>query len=175
MKRPAILALAALLAALLASGCASRFQGDAHADPAYDFGRAHTLAFVEGPRDDPEDSRRVRAQIEAELRRRLEAKGWRLVEQNEADLLVDFYAGLHAKVRMSGGAQPEGTVARMTLQFVEAATGESVWYGWTHETWRDSMEPGPEIEQAVAFLLERFPNAGGAPAGPAPAAPPGAR
>jgi hypothetical protein len=160
MNRPAILALAALLAACLASGCASRFQGDAHADAAYDFGRARTLAFVDAPVDEPENSRRVRAQIEASLRRQLEAKGWRIVEQNEADLLVAYYAGLHAKVRMSGGAQPEGTNARMTLQFVEAATGQSVWYGWTLETWRESMQPGPEIEKAVAFLLERFPNAG---------------
>lgn len=156
--------VAVLLAGALALGCASRFQGDAFGDAAYDFSRAHTLAFVEDPRDQPENSRQVRAQIEAELRRQLEAKGWRIVEQNQADLLVTYSAGLHAKVRLSGGAQPEGTDARMTVQFVEASTGQSVWYGWTKETWRGSMQPGPEIQKAVTYLLDRFPNAGAAAA-----------
>ncbi|MDJ0851264.1 MAG: DUF4136 domain-containing protein [Myxococcota bacterium] len=150
-----------LLACALAAGCASRFQGDAHGAPDYDFSKVRNIALAPNPRRKmPEDAREVRALVEQELRKQLTAKGYRIVPVEEADLLVTFYAGLHAKMRLSGGATPEGTDERMTLQFLEPGSRYSVWYGWAKSTWRESMEPGPEIEKAVTFLLARFPDAG---------------
>ncbi len=160
MRRPRRAALL-LLAFALATACASRFRGDAHGDASYDFSKVRDIAIAPTPgREMPEDAREIRAIVEQELRQQLAAKGYRITPAAEAELLVTSYAGLHAKMRMSGGATVEGTDARMTIQFLEPGSRYSVWYGWTKATWRDSMEPAPEIARAVTFLLERFPDAG---------------
>lgn len=154
-------ALAAGLALLVAAGCASRFQGDAHRSTDFDFSTVRGLALVPSPgRTLPPESQAVHEMIEQELARQLRAKGYQRAPVEEADLLVHYSAGLHAKVRMSGGAATEGQDARMTLQFLEPGSRHSVWYGWTAATWRGSSDPRAEVEKAVTFLLERFPDAG---------------
>ena len=148
----------ALFAALLGStGCYSRFRADAHLDPAFDFSQVRRIGLAQPLPKEPEEIARDRKLIVEEIGRQLEAKGYEIALANEADLLLIHHAGVHARPRIGQGEE-----ARMTLQFVEARTGRSVWYGWTEQKWYASMEEDiqPEIEKAVKSLLDRFPDRG---------------
>ena len=156
MRRAApALALVALV--LAATGCLTRFRGDAHLDPDFDFSQVRRIGLAKPLPKEPDDVARDRVLIVEEIGRQLEAKGYEIVLANEADLLVIHHAGIHARERIGGGQE-----ARMTLQFIEARTGRSVWYGWTEQTWYSEMQKNvqPEIEKGVRSLLERFPDQG---------------
>jgi hypothetical protein len=153
----AALVLALLVAVLAAPGCYSRFRADAHLDPEFDFSKVRSVGLAKPLPKEPTDIARDRVLIVEELGRQLEAKGYAIALANEADLLVIHHAGVHARMRIGQGEE-----ARMTLQFVEARTGRSVWYGWTEQKWYAEMDENlqPEIEKAVRSLLERFPDQG---------------
>ena len=155
--RPATLGIALLALALGATGCLTRFRGDAHLDPEFDFSQVRSIGLAKPLPKEPADIARDRVLIVEEIGRQLEAKGYEIALANRADLLVIHHAGIGARARIGGGEE-----ARMTLQFVEARTGRSVWYGWTEQTWYPSMEKDlqPEIEKGVRSLLERFPDQG---------------
>jgi hypothetical protein len=156
MRRPAR-GLAILLLVLCATGCYTRFRGDAHLDPEFDFSKVRSIGLAKPLPKEPADVARDRLLIVQEIGRQLEAKGYEIALANEADLLVIHHAGIGARTRIGGGDE-----ARMTLQFIEARTGHSVWYGWTEQTWYPSMAENlqPEIEKGVRSLLERFPDRG---------------
>jgi hypothetical protein len=139
------------------SGCYSRFRADAHLDPEFDFSQVRTIGLAKPLPKEPEPIARDRKLIVEEIGRQLEAKGYTIALANEADLLLIHHAGVHARQRIGGGEE-----ARMTIQFVQARTGHSVWYGWTEQKWYASMdeEIEPEIEKAVRSLLDRFPDRG---------------
>ena len=155
MGRRAVAALGILLLTL--AGCAVRFRADAHMDPDFDFSRVRTIGLAKPLPREPAEVARDRRLIVEELARQLEAKGYEIAIANQADLLVIHHAGIEARRRIG-----QGEAARMTLQFVEGATGRSVWYGWTEQTWYKELETDiqPEIEKAVTSLLVRFPDRG---------------
>ena len=156
MRRASIV-LTLILGLLAAGGCYSRFRADAHLDPAFDFSQVRRIGLARPLPEEPADVARDRVLIVEEIGRQLEAKGYEITLANQAELLLIHHAGVHARERIGRGQE-----ARMTLQFVEARTGRSVWYGWTEQKWYPSMEEQlqPEIEKAVRSLLDRFPDRG---------------
>jgi hypothetical protein len=197
-RRPARPQLAALASACLlaAFACENPIRTAHDAAPGSDFSRYESYAWISSePLIQPEtrvvgdryvspiDEQRIRTAVDTELA----AKGYRVTELEQADLVVSFAVGTQDKVRVDeiggrdrtyyrgyghgswyGGSTvrmetyTEGTLA---LEFYDHTTKQAVWVGWASKRLSRSDEPGETIQTAVAMILEPFPARPGAAPG----------
>jgi hypothetical protein len=150
----------ALLAclALLALACAPRLQADVWADPAADFGRYRTFAVSDYKR--PADgtrqaeNRRLAERVVAE---ELQRRGFRQVDAERADLLLEVQVGAQRKARTSG-SNTWGTLGGIDVVLLDRASGRWLWHGLAAETWEKSSDPAVEFPKAVALLASQSPQ-----------------
>lgn len=144
-------------------------------DPASSPARFESYAQAPAPEDDPSkphyDSE-IGERIQAEIDRRLRAKGYQRRPAQEAELTVSFLVSGHTTVRMVNAADPdtdfdvpeefaEGT---LVISVFETDGGKRLWRG-TGET--EVMTRGALIDgdpektwiRSVQKVLERFPAA----------------
>jgi hypothetical protein len=112
---------------------------------------------------DPLAMGRIRRALEAGFA----AKGYTETDRDEADFLVDFYAGAHRELRLTEGggpfrgrnlrvdAQPTGT---LVVDVWDAGTGRLVWRGAVQDALaNDPAKADRRTEKAVTELLAKFP------------------
>lgn len=186
---------AATLAAAGLAGCATGPDVRVNVDPATDFTRYKTFAFVKPLGTDRAGYQTIVSQhLKAAAQRELEARGLTLDERSP-QLLVNFNAALNQRVRVASypamgfgyygyygyryglyGGWPlyyndvytyqEGTV---NVDLVDASRKQLVWEGLVvgTVTQKDIDNLQASLEQAVRLAFARFPLA---PLAPAPAA-----
>ncbi len=178
--RPAALALSAALAA---AGIASAMEVESRHAPGAEFAAYRTFDHL-ARRDVPDRSRfapgsdydrRVRAILE----RRLEGRGFRLVDA-DPDFLVSYSLGRKELLDTSGArrelapglsiAWEEGELVRaytegtLVIEILDADSRDAVWVGWATEVVDDPdrllEEPDrlmKKIDKAVRRIVRRFP------------------
>ncbi len=169
MKKLTVLPMLGIL--LLLGGCASvSVQTDF--DQEADFGKYTTFKWVPADRR-PENKSKLdnslnRARIIRAVNRELEAKGFREVRKGKADLLVNYFIGVHDKVNVTTVGY--GTWRRpyrrvtyhykestLTIDLVDPGLKQLVWRGSGSDVIarRDNIEK--RINDAVKAILKKFP------------------
>jgi hypothetical protein len=118
-----------LMAACVATGCASGPVVQADSDPAVDFSRYRTYAWKQPPPiGNPLLKQRVVSAVDAEL----SGKGWRLAPETDADVVL------------------VGNVAARDETSLSYFYDDSVWYGWN---WNPRGPRGVERVELRTFRL----------------------
>lgn len=170
--RRSFLHTAALVVVAAALGCAGKVKHEAA--PGYDLASMKTYAWIT---DDPvliqfgESQPRVRTQENEERLRRaiddaLGARGLTAVPREQADLLVAFSVGTHARYRLEGGSnswiaglepgkpQTKGT---LHIYLVHHREEKEVWHGWSSNWLNESDDPERVIRDAVTRIMATYP------------------
>jgi hypothetical protein len=182
MMRGARLAL--LVLALLVSGCVS-LSVEVERDASVEIPRDATWAWRPVPPEsrgavelDPRvDNPRARARVERAIDAALAAKGFRHVEADAADLLVEYHMGVWEEAfeirpepspRLRGASLPPpvpgGTPmtiryrqAGLRIDIVKRTTGQLAFRTIGERALPPTPMTDEALQQAVAELLERFP------------------
>jgi outer membrane lipopolysaccharide assembly protein LptE/RlpB len=153
MRIDRALAIAAAVAALSLTACASRLRGEMSYDEGTDFSRYRTYSLVPLESGSPT----ARPIAEREVKRALEAKGLRAVERATADVLVRVLLDRRHKTRLSGSIAPGGEYVGMEVTLDDRKSGERVWSSWAAETYNDQLQAETEIPKAVDLIFESYP------------------
>jgi hypothetical protein len=172
--------LVALLAAALFSGCGAPVR--AEFDQRVDFDRYRTFAWVAPERDRVADplldseilDRRMRAAVQSELI----ARGYELVQAEEADFLVTYHSATRERMQQSGmrvsigyhrgypfwyggtvadsGARSfrEGTIM---IDIIDRADETLVWRGWRSAEVDQRRYTEERVRRLAADILGDFP------------------
>jgi hypothetical protein len=174
--------------ALLA--CATTIHVLVDVDPDADFASLQSYAWISadplipqvngvtqgGPPISPIDDKRIRTAVDNQLG----AKGWqRVVERDEADLVVSYGVGATEKTRVYetptglGGFHGyrhgswyagstlhtrQYTEGTLTVEFFSRRTKQAVWVGWASKRLSRSEDRQGVIERAVEKILRDFPS-----------------
>jgi hypothetical protein len=145
--------LAAVVALVVASACASRLRGEVSYDEGADFSRYRSFALAPREHGDP----RLHELAEREVQRALEAKGLRVADAASADLWAHIHMARRKKTKLSGSITGEGEFVGMEVTLEDRASGDRVWSSWAAETYREQLRAEEEIPKAVALIFEDYP------------------
>jgi hypothetical protein len=174
--------LALLVTAAAMGGC-STLKVNTDYDPAADFARLQSYAWLPDPRPPTGDPRLDSSLLDARVRRavdsQLAARGHREVSPDEADFLVTYHVALETKLdvetihhgygygwgRWYGGMGGSTRVREyeqgtLLLDFVDPKTRLLLWRGSASARIRPSNSPEESqkrSDEAVAAMLKRFP------------------
>ncbi len=178
-------AIAVVATTLFLAGCASHapkvlHQGDSTFKP-----HLETYAVKYHPVGSDHNTRHI---FDEAVHEAMAAKGYRQVEADKAEMIINFKAltkteATVAKPGQAGSAELEGAgsgeaVDKVVMISIEQASNDEImWVGWSTGYYSE-FEILPKTKQAVAGILALIPNRtpGAAPPAatpPAPAAPPG--
>jgi len=182
----------ALLVLAVAIGCAAPIKTDFDMDPEVNIAAMSTYAWIsQEPLIDaaqgdaegavsyvsPIDDKRIRRAVNAEL----QAKGYREVPLDEAQLVVTFSVGREQKTQVYNtpgrstvlypgygygyGSWYQGSSVEvrqyeegtLTLQFFERATQQAVWVGWASKRLSGTDDRQEVVNKAVFQILQKFP------------------
>ena len=188
-------AIAGVLVAMLAA-CATGPRVYTDADPATDFGRYQSFAFMEGAgKADDGDYKTLSGQrIEDAVTSALQARGYQLDIHNP-DFLVNFNLATEEKIQRSapvyvggrhgyrngmyvgwpGYVQPgyvdSYTQGTLNIDFVDRETNQMIWEGSAVGRVTTSMRDAPNaaIRSAVASIFNKYPYVAGRSAPMTPA------
>jgi hypothetical protein len=153
-----ILLASALLMAMAATGCATRFESDVHVDTTYDFSRVGSFAFVPARADrSPTENDKI---LEGAIRKELVSRGYQEVAEADAAVLISYELGVHASARLSGANSFALDKGGITVRVMDPATRRTVWYGWSEKTLTAEDTAEVAIPEAVSALFaERITHA----------------
>ncbi len=163
-------ALAAVAAAL---GCAAKVKHET--TPGYDLSSLKTYAWITEERvliqfgeSQPqvrtkENEERLRSAIDDALA----ARGLTPAPRDQADLLVAFSVGTHARYRLEGGTnsyiaglepgkpQTKGT---LHIYLLHRSDEKEVWHGWSSKWLEESENPEQLIRDVVTRIMATYPG-----------------
>lgn len=188
-------AIAGILVAMLAA-CASGPRVYTDADPATDFSRYQSFAFMEGAGNAVEEDYKTLSgqRIEDAITRALQARGYHL-DIHHPDFLVNFNLATEEKTRTSppvyvgghygyrsgmyvgwpGYVQPGSadryTEGTLNIDFVDRQTNQMIWEGSAVDRVTSSMRDAPDatVRGAVASIFAKYPYVAGSNVPVAPA------
>jgi len=163
------LVLGALVSML---GCAAKVHQEAK--PGYDLAALRTYAWItdepvliqfgesQPTVRTPENEQRLRTAIDEALA----ARGFTQVPRAEADALVAFSVGTHARYRLEGGrdswiaglepGKPQ-TKGTLHIYLVHRDDQKEIWHGWTSKWLNEGDDPDTVIREAVARIMATYP------------------
>ncbi len=174
---------AALLSALTLSACAARMTVSSHVERGLDLSRYRTFDW--GPADalptgDPRLDRDpfFKDRVQGAVEKGLLARGFRLPDSGEADLLIHYHAHISERIdvnRIDHGyaygycSQPgcpsdvvPYEAGTLVLDIVDAQTNRLIWRGWAQNSVGDMLAHrdvmAKTIDEAVARMLLRLPT-----------------
>lgn len=167
--------------ALVLSGCASVPVVQTEHDPAADFGHYSTYAWREKPSG---GTALAMQRIVSRIDEQLQAKGWRLVPETDADIAIAAHIATHEEHRLDtfydrpmwngwGWYGPWGwdssigydrtrvtsyTVGTLVVDMFDTATKRAVWSATAEDTVPNTPEKiNADIDAAVAKMFAGFP------------------
>ena len=178
--------IAALVALLGLSGCASRIRSDFDRDVV--FSHYHTFDWLAPPVRASEEELRADLEgpfmrnslldkrIRAAVNRNLEARGFRYLEGGESDFRLNYHVTFKDKLIGSGAnfgyfghyyrrgfssgfnwSVRQYQEGTIIIDIVDRATDQLVWRGWLTGRNADGNYDEAEISRAVDKILKRFP------------------
>jgi hypothetical protein len=110
----------------------------------------------------PENEQRVRKAIDAALT----ARGLTAAPRDQADVLVAFSVGTHARYRLEGAkdgwvaslepGQPQ-TKGTLHIYLLHRADQKEIWHGWTSKWLSEADDPDVVVHDAVARIMAKYP------------------
>ncbi len=148
-------AIAATLVALLALGCAARFNGDVTYDADAPWSSYKTVAWVEGQGSSTET---VRSLAESEVKKQLEGAGLTFADGNSADLLVRVNLGKRRRNALSGGIGSQAEMVGLEVVISDRKSGDRIWNGWAAKTYSSDLEAKTEVPEAIGYIVDIAPQ-----------------
>ncbi len=150
-----------LAAALATTACGGRLSGVVNYDQTHDFGALSRIGFYEDAHPLERAQTEVRQKIRTQITRVLESGGFQITRPDDADLLVIYHVGTHAKAAVSGALMAgRGTTATLAIEFRKSTSARTVWYGTVEQTWKEGLDQDERVRAAVDALLSGFPPMG---------------
>jgi hypothetical protein len=179
---PRFLHLAAVLAALVATGCATTMSVSSHVERGLDFGRYRTYDW--GPADAlPTGDARLdqdphfKDQVQGAIEKSLAARGLQLAASKSPDLLIHYHANISQRLDVNRldrdrgyyaegdafGAVFEYEAGTLVVDIMDARTNRLIWRGWAQNSVEDLLDDPDKmakaIDEAVTRMLNRLPPA----------------
>jgi Domain of unknown function (DUF4136) len=173
--------LAAVAAAMAATGCAAAMSVSSHVDRTLNFAQYRTFDW--GPADalptgDPRLDRDpfFKDHVQGAVERQLAARGLELADAGTPDLLIHYHANISERIDITGadrayGYCPDGScppetlsyeAGTLVLDFMDARTNKLVWRGWAQNSVEDMLHDrdtmATTIDRAVTRMLQQLPR-----------------